>query len=282
MDLVAHERLHAYSLDKAHERSHRVWRSDLVVVVTWFERDLEMALSTFPFETGATFALMVKGTHKSCESIPAFLAPHVVLCAQLENAEGRDSHTISEFLRAHYHRLPRLMYFIQDDSKPRAEIEHIPRGNASAFGEWVAGTEADPFAKSSSCLCNINLERWTSPDENDVGGYGGLYHPMQYILETFLEWNISESGITALRWPGACSFMLSARAVRKKPRMFYTLLSELLRGGSERYNILRLCPDIRGVKFCRAAQDLAHVVERLWFAMLDDRYEQRDLRLPPL
>lgn len=304
MDLLAHERLHAYTLAKAHERNQHFWQSDLVVVVTWHSRELD-SLRAFPLDVGAKFALQVKGGLKSCETdIPDFLAPHVVLCEQLENAEGRDTHTIASFLERHYHHLPRLMFFLQDDPKPRTEFAHIPTGDAAKFEAWLSRAEADPFADSHTCLCGLNVESWISPrtndEEFDVGGYGGMYHPQQYLLETFLGWcafpashracrefvrtltrpqfrNISASNITALRWPGACSFTLSARAVRKQPKMLFTLLAELLLGGKERFNILRMCPDIRGVEFCRGARDLAHVIERLWFALLDDKYETRDL-----
>lgn len=243
----------------AQEEALAFWRTELVVVVTWYNRGLE-ALRHFPLEEmGAKVALYVKGWRKSCATdIPTFLQPHVLFCTHVENAEGRDTHTIAFFLHKHYNLLPRVTFFVQDDDAPRSEFEHL-RGVRLA--DWVRAAEADPFGSSSTCLCNVEEELWESAEQ-----YGGLYHPMRFMLEKILDRDVSAK--RSLRWPGACSFALPATAARRAPRMFYAIAEQLLHGGGENNASLRLCAAVGDWKPCRGAGDVGHMFERLWWEAL--------------
>ena len=241
-----------------------------MVVVTWHSRDLN-GLQPFPLGVGAKFALMIKGNLKRCErDIPDWLEPHVVLCETLENSSGRDSHTIAHFVWKHYYTLPFLTFFVQDDDVPRGELDRIPREPGAAFDAWLSRSEEDPFVDSHSCLCNVVTEPWVSPDEFGEGGYGGMYPTMKYLMEMYLDYNVT-SLPAIVRWPGADTFTVSARAVRRHSRAVYALFAELLRDGEGDRHLVKLCAG----NACRGPGDTGHIFERLWFAIFDASYAHR-------
>lgn len=48
-----------------------------------------------------------------CADLPPALLPRVAQCRDVANAGGREAHTIALFCRDNYHRMPRLVWFLQ-------------------------------------------------------------------------------------------------------------------------------------------------------------------------
>jgi len=272
---LAHGVLADHVRERAHTRSRSHWDADVLIVVTHHRRNLD-GLRRFPFDSGLVrVALLVKGSERKCDAdVPVWLIPHVVLCQELPNEEGRDSHSVAWFLYTYYHSLPRLIFFAQDDERGRDELRFVPRGNATAFEEWVARAEDDPFADSETCLCGINVERWESADQ-----YGGSYLSMQLVM-AMLGHNVSD--VQSLRWPGAQHFVLSSRAARHAPRLFYGLMLELLRSSTGAHTgavpALYICNEAEPLteKRCRSPTDHAHMLERMLWLVLDPHYRTRE------
>jgi len=277
---LQHGSLAEHAHARAHERSLEHWGADLVVVVTWHSRGLE-GLRGVPLDLGVlSFVLLVKGEARSCErDVPDWLAPHVAQCSQLPNDEGRYSHSVAWFLHEHYHRLPRLILFAQDDDAPRHELELLPR-TAAAFADWLARAEEDPFASSAACLCNVVVERWESAEQ-----YGESYDTMQLLLRMGAAGHELGHNVTRLRWPASLQFVLSGRAARRAPRLLYGLMLELLTSTTGRSKgstpALYVCNEADALdgKRCRSPTDHAHMFERMVWLLLDPHYARRDMTL---
>lgn len=115
------------------------WDHDIVVVVTWYNKDiswlhvfpepitvslgevfLDLLFPPFPFSraslssrASSQFAILVKGNINSCATIPMEIKHRVDSCRELPNADGREAHSMAWFLYTFYETLPRLMVFAQ-------------------------------------------------------------------------------------------------------------------------------------------------------------------------
>lgn len=115
------------------------WDHDIVVVVTWYNKDIQWltripepitvrhressppdlsplllsvsyrAKRRLPLQ----FAILVKGSNKSCATIPPEVKMRTDLCRELPNSDGREAHSMAYFLYTFYDTLPRLMVFAQ-------------------------------------------------------------------------------------------------------------------------------------------------------------------------
>ncbi len=131
----------------------------------------------------------------------------------------------------------------------------------------MVAAERDPFGSREHCLCDIALEQNWIP-----GGSYGSYGTIRLFMETLL--NVDPEGLTSIRWPAAAEFMVPAWAIRARPLTLWRVFLLLLNGTTPE-------PDANGVPMDVITQDtvlvydrlamlhLAHVFERLWFAVLD-------------
>lgn len=91
------------------------WGSDWVVVVTNYNRDLGW-LSRLPFHLGLKLAVYIKQDvhfNRTCDMLPVDVKEHVAHCLEMDNAHGREAHTMAQFFVEFYDRLPRMTIFLQ-------------------------------------------------------------------------------------------------------------------------------------------------------------------------
>jgi hypothetical protein len=265
----------ALRLRQAVARRH--WQADLVVVVTWHNKSIGWLAERFPLNH-TRFVLFSKGL-KSCDAdIPASVAPFVAACHAMHNAGGRDAHTLASFIVSYYDNLPRLTFFVQDDMAEHKTVGLRGIKDTTSFETWASLAEAAPFTHLHTCLCSIVIEpTWT------LERYGPeLYNPMRWFMERFLGMDVAASNWTAVRWPANADLVVPASAIRSRPKELYMFILLIFNGTSpangqhgsiaadttvvvqaplrDRGNLVGMLP-------------MAHVFERLWFAVFDaERY----------
>ena len=247
------------------------------MVVTWHNKSIDWLAERFPLNH-TRFVLYSKGGLRSCYTdIPEALAPAVVGCHETHNAGGREAHSMAEFITSNYDLLPRLTYFTQDDAHMSHATMPLPADmNTAAFQEWAAHAEARPFSTRETCLCSIIVEPiWT------LQQYGSrLYVPMRWFMEAFLDIDVAAANWTAVRWPSGANLVVPGAAIRSRPRALYALIQQLF-NGTEPALVDNLAPDTALVFQNQVSRQqvgmmpMAHVFERLWFAIFDVRYSPR-------
>ena len=267
---------HAAALRLRHAVARRRWKADLVVVVTWHNRSIDWLADAFPLKH-TSFVLYSKGGLKRCDAdVPATVAPAVVACHEVHNAGGREAQTIAQFIVMHYRILPRLTYFVQDDERFDKTVALRGINDTAAFEAWATLAETRPFSGIQACLCTIVVEtKWT------LKGYGPeLYEPMRWFMENFLGFDVTASNWTSVRWPGNADLVVPASAIRSRPVELYMLILLIFNGTSPANHdviaqdttlilqppVLPARPNLRGML------PMAHVLERLWFAVFDTQY----------
>jgi hypothetical protein len=246
------------------------WGADLVVVVTWHRQPLDW-LAVFP-PNRTRFVLYIKGEHKWCEhDIPAAVRPSVVYCERLHNAGGREGHTIVHFVVTHYHSLPRLVFFLQDDLTLRHEIETWARMSDDQYAAWLDEAEAHPFSSTAMCLCHIALEPMWLPDLPDgTPRYAG-YERLRDFMVLFLDHNVTAEW-TAIRWATHAEFIVPGKLIRRRPRLLFQLILQLV-NGTMPVSHDDWAPDTQLVYKGMQLLYLAHMFERLFFAIFDPDYQ---------
>ena len=193
------------------------WKSDVVVVVTWYNHDIAW-LAALPLRhvrvppprrrRGAPagrcsdaraprpppprqvrLAIYVKGTKRRCTDVPSTLHKAVALCREVHNAGGREAHTIALFALQWYDALPRIAIFAQDDAPPprhRSQLLRLSGHSPAQMARWTEEAERHPFAGPDTCLCRVIVEDWWRPCPSEAPFpkdmprcYGDTYWPVR-------------------------------------------------------------------------------------------------------
>jgi len=178
------------------------------------------------------------------------------------------------------------MYFTHDDTR-KAHMSRVaglarlgyPTVNASGFEQWAHEVELKPLASDRLCACEIEVEKgWVR------GGTYGPYEDMRWFMENFLELDVARGNWTTVRWAAAGTFAVPAVLVRKRSYVLYALLLQLFNGTSPWAEPGRCKPE--GTVSCEQVVTddtalvyrkipmlgMAHLFERLWFAVFDPNY----------
>ena len=97
-------------------------------------------------------------------------------------------------------------------------------------------------------------------------------------METFLDVSVEAYNLTAVRWPANGHFMAPSWMARTRPLTFWRMVLQLFNGTTpeerDANGVPRdiTTPDTMLVHNRLAMLHLAHVFERLWFAVFDRRY----------
>ena len=263
----------------------------VVVVITQRNASLDWVAEQLPMQR-VKVVVYIKGDVRTCASLPAKLLTSGALtaCYSVHNAGGREAHSMAQFVVDHYRRLPRFVYFAQDDGGDPKRMEGLSAHKNSSdaeFEAWLDAAERDPFGSTEHCLCNIVLERGNWRPGGSYGPYGTILWFMENLLDVYtLAYNL-----TSLRWPSNAQLLAPGWAIRTRSlatwRVFLLLLNgttpELDPNGAPK-NIVT--PETRLVHDGLAMLHLAHTFERIWFAVLDRAYAPRlaalIASLPPL
>jgi hypothetical protein len=276
-----------------------------VVVVTWHSSPIDW-LAALP-ASRVQVALYLKHENRSCDAdVPLAVRPLLAFCAATPNAGGREAHTAALFITQFYDTLPQVVFFAHDDcvredeeingpDDPRIAaasgacgVLKLALWDGAATRAWVAAHVAHPrdaFASSDSCLCNINHEGAFAacPLAAKVPAgvcYGEGYLPMAWLLRTFLGHETPEAW-QHIRWPSRAQLAVPGTLIRRRPRLLYVLLRELLaadwadesreRTADEAPALLHVLSPGPVHKRWSSLQ-WAHSLERLWFAVFDPSY----------
>ena len=240
------------------------------------------------------FVLYIKGGHKRCpEDVPEAVRPYVHSCVLTQNSGGREAHTIALFTVTHYYAMPRMTWFLQDDSTKGPHIERLAAMSDAAYAAWMALAERHMFGSPEMCLCDITVEPSWRPTENCTVEEpepfpefpcrlvdGGLYHRQFYgqydnlkeFMQLFLGHNASAANWTSIRWPDRAEFAVPARRVRSRPLLLYQLVLALNTGEHPAHHD-DFAPDTALVFRGLQLNYLAQMFERLWFAVFDPFYQ---------
>ena len=150
----------------------------IVVVITQRNASLDWVAKQLPLHR-VKVVVYIKGDLRTCAGLPAPLLTSGALaaCHAVHNAGGREAHSMVQFVVDNYRRLPRFVYFAQDDGgDPRRMDALMAHNNTSdeEFDAWLDAAEREPFNSTKHCLCDIVLERDWYP--------GGSYGPYGSIL----------------------------------------------------------------------------------------------------
>ena len=246
-------------------RATAFWQADLVVVVSWFNKDIDW-LSVYP-ASRVVFAVWAKGNIKRCSDFPDALKPQLRFCKDDNNAGGREAYVIADFCLRFYDQLPRYALFTQDDTGANPSHDLVPGMSDAEWSSWLRRAEHVPFSNSQNCLCAIIHEHtWFNSSTYS------WYDPMAWMLQSLL--GFDTSGWTSTRWPEAANFVVPRAAVRSRPRVLYSVLVQLLNGTAELEEPSggRPAPDTPLLFGRWSMLQMAHSLERTWFAVFDARF----------
>ena len=231
----------------------------------------------------------MKNAGRSCaDAVPEEARHALAHCERVHNAAGRDIATLLLFVSTYYYDLPRVL-LVGHDHEP---YQWKPLLSMTELSGWVRRVETEPlFVSEETCLCVPIVEthfrecdkplpeetlRWLLPAANEFSCYGVWWTPARWILEHILE---ADWRGGTIRWPSEATFAVPASAIRKRPKVVYTLLLSMLNASTAEDRTER--PD--GQLGLRAdgerywpGERLGHVMERLMFALFDVNY-----RAPP-
>lgn len=111
----------------------------VVVVVTWFRKNLTWLAQVPPARARVVIYSKGGGPDYTCASLPPFLTPPLLaFCADSFNADGREAHTMALFVADNLHNLPRLVLFLQDDEPVYKPVSRLSQLSDDAFAAWMS------------------------------------------------------------------------------------------------------------------------------------------------
>ena len=248
------------------------WGADLIVVVTWFQKDIAWLADHFPLNH-TRFVLYSKGNQSCATHVPATVAPYVAFCVQSHNAAGREAHTIAHFAYHHSHQPPRVTFFVHDDST--AHVRNLAAHHLRNMSQFLENVEAGPMELPGNCLCDVKRERnWNSTSY-------AYYNFQAWMADALLGIDVVQKQWKTVIWPGNAFFALPASGMAKRPRVVYRVLLELLNGtvaprDGKRFTEqgAKLAWNSEGnPKNSHTSLGLAHAMERSWFMVFDTAYK---------
>jgi hypothetical protein len=219
-----------------------------------------------------SLALFIKGGPFTCADVPAPLAPAVALCEKLENADGREAHTMALFAMRYYDALPRVTVFSHDDEDGRLHVLREQSREQLAAWTRAVSTQSPPlFRNATTCACTIVREPfWTENNHRSV--------PALWLLTKVLEFDRLLNASTRWRsitYPPRATMAVPARAIRARPKLVYTLLFELLDGTMDPARPFQEAALLYRGRENPTVQrpwtpfSWSHNLERLWFPIFD-------------
>ena len=259
-----------------------MWKhAAFVIVLTWYNADVSW-LDELPFHHHIALVVYVKQdaivSHR-CSELPPLAKKHTALCTEVPNAHGREAHTIAKFVRDHYHALPEVTFFAQDDCvKPGAHhtqdwklacpVMKLGDMNTTEMADFIRRVHADPLS-DATCLCAPVVEDFFQPcppgpvPPDHPKCYGDVWYGIEFLRDVA---GVPPNG-TLLRWPGGAHFAAPAHVLRRPGRAFWVMAERLLDGvGPEKmeaYGSLTYTTALINTRW--ASFPMAHVFERSWF-----------------
>ena len=270
----------------ARSSAYFMWKhAALVIVVTWYSADVSW-LDALPFQHHMSLVVYVKqdaNASRSCAKLPPLAKKHTALCTELPNANGREAHTMAKFVKDHYHALPPVTFFAQDDcvrgdagvlgNRQECPVMRLADLDAAGMADLMRRVSSDPLT-DATCMCMPVVEDFyrscphgpIPPDHERC--YGDVWYGIEFLRDLA---GVPANG-TLLRWPGGAHFAAPAHVLRRPGRAFWVAAERLLDGTApdkaETYG--SLMHTTTGINKVWASFEMAHVFERAWFLVLTD------------